>query len=61
MNKLVFKRVVGKKGLSPAISFPPEIMKYLELKLGDFVDITVNLNSEQKEIIIKKSDSDGTN
>ena len=51
MDKLVFTRKIGKKGLTPGVSFPPELLSYSDLHLGDHVTLHPH---DDKSILIKK-------
>ena len=40
MDKIKFKRILGQKGESLAITIPPEIVEWLGLKSGNEITIT---------------------
>jgi len=41
MNKLNFVKAIRKSGTSLAINLPSDIVKLLELKEGDFLDVKI--------------------
>ena len=39
MDKVKFKRVIAQRGNSPTIAIPSEIMEYLNINVGETIEI----------------------
>jgi len=53
-ENITFERVIGRKGDVPAISLPPEVMKWMDLKLSDIVEIMPVSKEDDRILVISK-------
>ena len=54
MDKIKFKRIVGEKGESLAITIPVEIVEYLDIKNKDEVTMTAEKGKHGRFIAVFK-------
>ena len=54
MDKIKFKRILGMKGESLAITIPIELVEHLELKNGDEITITAETGKHGKFLAVFK-------